>query len=89
MVTADGIAEKVRGALATELRLSLSEIQPDKRIGEDLGADSLTRVELVMRLEEIFGFKISDDEALQLVTVGDVIRCIEQKAKSTRANTST
>ena len=89
MSTADGISEKVRSTLAAELRLGLSEIQPDKRIGEDLGADSLTRVELVMRLEEVFGFKIPDDEALQLVTVGDVIHCIERKTKSAQANAST
>lgn len=83
MLTAIEIAEKVRDVLVSELKIQPSEIQPDKRIGEDLGADSLTRVELVMHLEETFGFKIPDDEALQLITVGDVIQCIERKAKGT------
>lgn len=84
MLTTNEITEKVRGTLAHELRLSMNEIQPDKRIGEDLGADSLSRVELVMRLEEVFGVKIPDDEALQLVTVGDVIKFVERNMKSQR-----
>lgn len=73
MPTLNEIAEKVKEVLAAELKVGQEELQPDKRIGEDLGADSLQRVELVMRLEETFGIKIPDDEAMNLVTVQNAI----------------
>lgn len=81
MLTTTEISEKVRSVLAEELKIGAEQLQPEKRIAEDLGADSLQRVELVMLLEETFNIKIPDEEALQLVTVEDVTRCIGGKVK--------
>lgn len=78
MLTTTEIAEKVRGVLAEELKVGSEELQPEKRIAEDLGADSLQRVELVMKLEEAFGVKIPDDEAMGLVTVQDAINYVQK-----------
>ncbi len=78
MLTATEIVEKVHDVLAEELKVKPEELQPDKRIAEDLGADSLQRVELVMKLEEVFGVKIPDDEAAQLVTVQDTIDYLQK-----------
>ncbi len=78
MLTTTEIIEKVRDVLAEELKVKPEELQPDKRIAEDLGADSLQRVELVMKLEEVFGVKIPDDEATQLVTVQDTIDYLQK-----------
>ena len=78
MLTTTEIIEKVRDVLAEELKVKPEELQPDKRIAEDLGADSLQRVELVMKLEGVFGVKIPDDEATQLVTVQDTIDYLQK-----------
>jgi acyl carrier protein len=67
------IAEKLKRILAEELKVGVEELKPEKRIVEDFGADSLQRVEIVMKIEEAFGIKIPDDEAMGLVTVQDTI----------------
>lgn len=82
MLTTTEISEKVKAVLAEELKVGLSELQPEKRIAEDLGADSLQRVELVMKLEEAFGVKIPDDEAMGLVTVHDAINYVQKRLNS-------
>ena len=74
------IPEKVRGIIAEQLGVKPEEVTPEAKFIEDLGADSLDTVELVMALEEEFGVEIPDEEAEKLVTVGDALRYIEQKA---------
>ena len=78
MLTTSEIAEKAKAVLSSELKVGMDELLPDKRIDEDLGADSLQRVELVMNLEEAFEVKIPDDEAMTLVTVGDAINYLQK-----------
>lgn len=82
MATQTNVREKVKEVLARELKVGVEELEDDKRIGEDLGADSLQRTELVMILEEAFEIEMPDDAALQLLTVGDVLNFIEQKVSS-------
>ena len=79
MSTQTNVREKVKEILAAGLKKDVAVIDDDKRIVEDLGADSLDRVELVMSLEEAFEIEIPDDAALRLLTVGDVVNFIEQK----------
>lgn len=83
MSTSMSIRERVKEVLATGLKKTTKEIEDDKRIAEDLGADSLDRTELVMSLEEAFEIEIPDDVAFQLLTVGDVINFVEQKLHTT------
>ena len=73
-------AEKVRNIIAEQLGVKPEEVTPEAKFIEDLGADSLDTVELVMALEEEFGIEIPDEEAEKLVTVGDATRYIEEKA---------
>jgi acyl carrier protein len=61
-----------------QLGVKPEQVTPEAKFIEDLGADSLDTVELVMRLEEEFGSEISDEDAEKLVSVGDVIRYIEE-----------
>ncbi len=82
MLTTNEVSEKVRTVLAEELKVKPEELQPEKRIAEDLGADSLQRVELFMKLEEAFGIKIPDDEATGLVTVQDSIDFVQKRLSS-------
>ncbi len=83
MLTTTEISEKVRNVLAGELKLKPEELQPEKRISEDLGADSIQRIELVMKLEEAFDIKIPDDDAMGLVTIQDAIDYVQKHLNST------
>ena len=71
--------EKIIELLAKQFRIDASTINEDTNIVEDLGADSLEIVDMLMALEENFGITVSDEEALTLKTVKDVAEFIEKK----------
>ena len=70
-------SEKVKEIVVQQLGVAPDQVTPDAKFIEDLGADSLDQVELVMALEEEFGADIPDEEAEKLTTVGDAINYIE------------
>ena len=72
--------EKVKKIVIDHLGVDESKILPESRFIDDLGADSLDTVELVMAFEEEFGSEISDSEAEKILTVGDAIKFIESKS---------
>ncbi len=74
------IAEKVKSIVAEQLGVKTEEVKDDAKFIDDLGADSLDTVELVMALEEEFGAEIPDEDAEKLTTVGEAIQYIEEKA---------
>ncbi|MCQ2377733.1 MAG: acyl carrier protein [Victivallaceae bacterium] len=74
------ISEKVIKIIVDQLQVSEEQVTNEAKFVEDLGADSLDRVELVMALEEEFGAEIPDDVAETLTTVGDAIKYIEDKS---------
>ena len=71
------ILEKIQNILAEQLDISAESITADTNIVEDLGADSLDVVELVMSVEDEFGLSISDEDAAELTTVGKLVEYIE------------
>ena len=71
------IADKVKEIVVQQLGVSPDQVTPEAKFIEDLGADSLDQVELVMALEEEFGADIPDEDAEKLTTVGDAIRYVE------------
>jgi acyl carrier protein len=71
------VADKVKEIVVQQLGVSPDQVTPEAKFIEDLGADSLDQVELVMALEEEFGADIPDEDAEKLTTVGDAIRYIE------------
>ena len=77
-----GIAEKVKSVIAEQLGVKPEEVTEQAKFVDDLGADSLDTVELVMALEEEYGIEIPDEDAEKLVTVGDAIKYIEKKLPS-------
>ena len=75
------IEQRVKAIITEQLGVNPDQVTPDAKFIEDLGADSLDTVELVMALEVEFGQEIPDEEAEKLQSVGDVIKYIEEKQK--------
>ena len=73
--------EKIRAVLVKHLRVSPESITEQNNMQEDLSADSLDIVEIIMELEETFGISISDEDAMTLKTVRDLMDYIEKKQK--------
>ena len=72
--------EKIKAIIVEQLGVDESDVTPEAHFIDDLGADSLDTVELVMALEEEFGIEISDEDAEKIQTVGDVSRYIDEHA---------
>jgi len=72
-------ADKVREIIANELGVEMEKVTDEASFVEDLGADSLDTVELVMAFEEEFGVEIPDEDAEQMQTVGHAIRYLQDK----------
>jgi len=75
------VSLKVKKIVADHLGVDEQKVTDEASFIDDLGADSLDTVELVMAFEEEFGSEISDNEAEKILTVGDAIKFIEAKAK--------
>ena len=72
------VFEKVKKTIVEQLGVEESEVTMDASITDDLGADSLDQVELVMALETEFNLDIPDEEAEKIKTVGDAVKYIEE-----------
>lgn len=75
------IQEKVVAIIEEKLGVDAAEIKPESHFTNDLGADSLDTVELIMEFEKAFNISIPDDKAETIATVGDAIAYIEENAK--------
>jgi len=76
------VEQKVKDIIINELGVEAEKVTPEASFVEDLGADSLDTVELVMTFEEEFGMEIPDEEAEKLQTVRDAVNYIQQHAQS-------
>lgn len=76
------IAEKVKDIIVDKLGVEESEITPEASFANDLGADSLDTVELIMEFEKAFNISIPDEAAEKIVTVGDSITYLEANASA-------
>ncbi|HRZ39382.1 MAG TPA: acyl carrier protein [Candidatus Omnitrophota bacterium] len=74
--------DKIKSIIAEQLGVKVEEAKPEASFIDDLGADSLDTVELIMALEEEFGIEIPDEDAEKMTTVGDAIRYIDEKTAS-------
>ena len=78
----DNTADRVKKIIISQLNVSEEQVTPEANFIDDLGADSLDQVELVMALEEEFGPEIPEEEAEKLQTVGSVIEYVEKNIAS-------
>ena len=76
------IKEKVKQIIVDKLGADENEVTPTANFTNDLGADSLDSVELIMEFEEVFGINIPDEAAEKISTVGDAIKYIEDNVKA-------
>ena len=74
------VEEKIKSIIAEQLGVEPEEVTPQASFIDDLGADSLDTVELIMALEEEFNVEIPDEDAEKMTTVGEAIKYIEAKA---------
>lgn len=78
---ADEVFNQVKAIIVDKLGVDESKVTPQARFREDLEADSLDLVELIMEFEEKFGGEISDEEAQKITTVGDAVTYLESHKK--------
>lgn len=76
------VESKIKAIIAEQLGVKPEEVTPNASFVDDLGADSLDTVELIMALEEEFSIEIPDEDAEKMKTVGDVIKYIEEKSNA-------
>ncbi|MBN1859085.1 acyl carrier protein [Candidatus Bipolaricaulota bacterium] len=76
------IADRVRSVISDQLMVDLEEVLDESSFVEDLGADSLDTVELIMEFEDEFGVEISDEDAEKISTVGEAIAYLEKLVDS-------
>ncbi len=75
------LADEVKAIIAEQLGVKIEEVTEKASFIDDLGADSLDTVELVMALEEKFNIEIPDEDAEKMTTVGEAIKYLEEKTK--------
>ncbi len=75
------LEQKVKEIIADQLGVEIEKLTEDAKFVDDLGADSLDVVELIMAFEEEFGIEIPDEDAEKIQTVGDVITYLKEKVK--------
>ena len=80
MTTAE-IEAKVKAIIVDKLGVDENEVKSEASFANDLGADSLDTVELIMEFEKVFSISIPDDQAEKIGTVGDAVSYIEEHAK--------
>jgi acyl carrier protein len=78
------VEEKVKKIIVDQLGVEESEVTPEAKFIEDLGADSLDTVELVMALEEEFGIEIPDEDAEKITRVKEAVEYIEKHAEKAK-----
>jgi len=78
------IVEKVKQIISEQLGVDEAEVTPSASFTDDLGADSLDQVELVMALEEAFDLSINDEDTEKILTVQDAIDYVDKHAKAAR-----
>lgn len=71
------IFERIKELIVEELNVPVEKIAMEARLAEDLGADSIDAVELIMKIEDEFELQVSDEEAQNIKTVGDLVKYIE------------
>lgn len=85
-MSVENVQERVKNIIVEQLGVEADQVKPEAQFVNDLGADSLDTVELIMALEEEFDIEIPDEKAEKIKTVGEAVDYIEQNAKNKRVH---
>jgi len=80
-MSVENVQERVKNIIVEQLGVEADQVKPEAQFVNDLGADSLDTVELIMALEEEFNIEIPDEKAEKIKTVGEAVSYIEENAK--------
>ncbi|MBO7190846.1 MAG: acyl carrier protein [Elusimicrobiaceae bacterium] len=80
-MSVENVQERVKNIIVEQLGVEADQVKPEAQFVNDLGADSLDTVELIMALEEEFDIEIPDEKAEKIKTVGEAVSYIEENAK--------
>ena len=80
-MSVENVEERVKNIIVEQLGVEADQVKPEAQFVNDLGADSLDTVELIMALEEEFDVEIPDDKAEKIKTVGEAVAYIQENAK--------
>ena len=80
-MSVENVQERVKNIIVEQLGVEADQVQPEAQFVNDLGADSLDTVELIMALEEEFDIEIPDEKAEKIKTVGEAVAYIQENAK--------
>ncbi len=80
-MSVENVQERVKNIIVEQLGVEADQVKPEAQFVNDLGADSLDTVELIMALEEEFDIEIPDDKAEKIKTVGEAVAYIQENAK--------
>ncbi len=80
-MSVENVQERVKNIIVEQLGVDADQVKPEAQFVNDLGADSLDTVELIMALEEEFDIEIPDDKAEKIKTVGEAVDYIQENAK--------
>ena len=80
-MSVENVQERVKNIIVEQLGVEADQVKPEAQFVNDLGADSLDTVELIMALEEEFDIEITDEKAEKIKTVGEAVSYIEENAK--------
>ncbi|MDY0277388.1 MAG: acyl carrier protein [Acholeplasma sp.] len=75
------VFERIKELVVQEMNIPAEKVTLESKIAEDLGADSIDAIELIMGVEEEFGIEISDEEAMNIKTIGDLVDVINRLQK--------
>lgn len=75
------VFEQVKDIIVSELNVKEEQVTPEAKLKEDLGADSIDAVQIIMEIEDTFGITIDEDDAQEMLTVQSVVDYIESKKK--------
>ena len=78
----EALAERVNAIITDQLGVENDALSPEANLLDDLGADSLDVVELVMALEEEFGIEVPDDDVEEIRTIGDIVKYVQARAEA-------
>jgi len=80
-LSCEEIESRIKQVISTTLGVAENKLQPNLKLRDDLGVDSFTAIELIYNAEDRFGIEITDSEAVNIITIADIIKIVQEKTR--------